>query len=139
METSQAPQTPKTRKSSKKVVADLATGLSSLISSGSLTPERSPVETTENKALCAPIALDGALSPCGKFMYVTSHHLRRSVMTGDLKHQKLKLYGDQFRKITSYAMQLGITWDELLRAQIDAELASLSPFASAVHFVPEPA
>lgn len=82
---------------------------------------------------------DAHFSPNEQFMYVTSHNLRRSVIKGDLKHAKLLLPMDTFRKLTAIGMANGVTWDEVLRAAIDREFTSIDPFKGALEFLPAPA
>lgn len=76
-------------------------------------------------------------SHTGKFMLVTSMDLRRSVLTGDgVKHCKIVLPADDFRKLTAEGLKHGVTWDEMVRAVITEHCHNGSPFASAVKFLP---
>ncbi len=85
-----------------------------------------------NKAITATLPRDG------KFMYVTSNNLRRTILEGDVKHCKLVLTSDQFRSLTAAGLKQGITWDEMLRAVLAEQSFNYDPYGSAVKFIPQP-
>ncbi len=74
----------------------------------------------------------------GKFMYVTSHALRRSVLTGAVKHCKIVLPSDLFRALSVTGLANGVTWDEMLRAVILEHSTTIKPFGSSVKWLPQP-
>ncbi|QQL51087.1 hypothetical protein [Mucilaginibacter ginkgonis] len=67
--------------------------------------------------------------------YVTSFNLKRTHIAGAVK-ANMFLSQDDYARLGVTGMQLGVTWDEIVRGCIDMAFASSDPLSALKNFVP---
>lgn len=68
---------------------------------------------------------------------VTSLNLLRTHLHGAVKHAKIIFDDNSYREVVIAGLRNGVVWDEIIRALVDRELASIDPFAGLKNFLPE--
>lgn len=67
---------------------------------------------------------------------VTSLNLKRTFVTGTVKHAKIIFSDNSYREVVVAGLRQGVVWDEIIRALVDRELSSIEPFAGLGPFLP---